>query len=72
MAFKLAQKPSYTVPVKVHTPNDKGSFDTSEFKVQFLCRPEIATEYKMEVLIYGVQEIKQLHPSQSAQQAVIR
>ena len=35
MAFKLAQKPSYTVPVKVHTPNDKGSFDTSEFKVQF-------------------------------------
>ena len=35
MAFKLAQKPSYTVPVKVHTPNDKGTFDTSEFKVQF-------------------------------------
>jgi len=35
MAFKLAQNPTYTVTVKVSTPNDKDTFDTSEFKAKF-------------------------------------
>jgi hypothetical protein len=35
MAFKLAIKETYKVPVKVSLPNDKGTFDTSEFKAEF-------------------------------------
>lgn len=35
MAFKLAQNPSYTTPVQVFTPNDKGGFDSSTFKAIF-------------------------------------
>lgn len=35
MAFKIAQKPSYEVTVKVSTPNDKNGFDTSDFKAKF-------------------------------------
>lgn len=35
MAFKIAQKPSYEVTVKVSTPNDKNGFDTSEYKARF-------------------------------------
>ena len=35
MAFKIAQKASYKVSVKVQTPNDNNGFDTSEFKAEF-------------------------------------
>lgn len=35
MAFKLTQKPTFTVVVKVDTPNDKGGFDRSDFKAKF-------------------------------------
>lgn len=35
MAFKIAQKSSYKVAVKVQTPNDNNGFDTSEFKAEF-------------------------------------
>ena len=35
MAFKLTQKPTFTVLVKVDTPNDKGGFDRSDFKAKF-------------------------------------
>lgn len=35
MAFKIAQKNSYKVAVKVQTPNDKNGFDTSEFTAEF-------------------------------------
>lgn len=35
MAFKLAQKNSYKVKVKVQTPNDNNGFDTSEFTAEF-------------------------------------
>jgi hypothetical protein len=35
MSFNIAQKPSYKTPVKVHTPNDKGGFDTSDFIAHF-------------------------------------
>lgn len=35
MAFKLAQKPTFTARVKVETPNQKGGFDRSEFQVVF-------------------------------------
>lgn len=35
MAFKIAQKPTYKVTVKVLTPNDKDGFDTSNFKAEF-------------------------------------
>lgn len=35
MAFKIALTPTYTVNVKVSLPNDKGTFDTSEFKAKF-------------------------------------
>ena len=35
MAFKLTQKPTFTVPVKVYMPNDKGTFDVSDFNVVF-------------------------------------
>lgn len=35
MAFKIAQKATYRVAVKVQTPNDNNGFDTSEFKAEF-------------------------------------
>lgn len=35
MAFKIAQKPTYKVKVKVETPNDNNGFDTSEFTAEF-------------------------------------
>lgn len=35
MAFKLAQRKTFTQTVKVHMPNDKGTFDTHDFKATF-------------------------------------
>lgn len=35
MAFKITQKPVYTIPVVVHTPKDGGGFDASKFKAKF-------------------------------------
>lgn len=35
MAFKIAQKNTYKVKVKVQTPNDNNGFDTSDFTAEF-------------------------------------
>jgi hypothetical protein len=35
MTFKLTQTPTFTVVVKVDTPNEKGGFDRSDFKAKF-------------------------------------
>jgi len=35
MAFKLAQKPAYTVTAKIFTPKDGDGFDESSLKVKF-------------------------------------
>lgn len=35
MAFKIALKPSYKVPVKVELPNGKGGFESSTFIAEF-------------------------------------
>lgn len=35
MAFKVAQTPTYTVPVKVFIPVDDGKFEESSFKAKF-------------------------------------
>lgn len=35
MSFRVALKPSYTVPVTVQTPKDNGGFDESKFKARF-------------------------------------
>lgn len=35
MAFKRTQSPTYTTPVTVNVPNDKGGFDKSTFIARF-------------------------------------
>ena len=35
MAFKRAQKPTFTAPVVVNIPNDKGGFDKNTFVATF-------------------------------------
>lgn len=35
MAFKRTQKPTFTTPVVVNIPNDKGGFDKSTFVAKF-------------------------------------
>lgn len=35
MAFKRTQSPTFTTPVTVNVPNDKGSFDKNTFNARF-------------------------------------
>ena len=41
MAFKRTQKPTFTTPVTVNVPNDKGGFDKNTFTAEF-ARPTTA------------------------------
>jgi hypothetical protein len=35
MAFKMTQKPTFTTPVSVNVPNEKGGFDKNTFVAKF-------------------------------------
>jgi hypothetical protein len=59
MAFKLTQKPTFKLKVKIYTPNEKGTFDTSELDVIYK-RPNLS----------DLDELREL-PGKEAMQKVI-
>lgn len=49
MAFKLTQKPTFTAPVTVNVPNDKGGFDKNTFIAKFR-RPTVDEQAELRPL----------------------
>jgi hypothetical protein len=60
MAFKITQKPSFSVRIKVDTPNDKNGFDRSEFVAKF-----------KRVSMDEVQELKKLEQREVQQKVLV-
>ncbi len=60
MAFKTAQKPTFSAKVEVNIPNDKGGFDKSTFIAKFKRLPTTELQELREKTMLNVDFVRQV------------